>query len=277
MTWWSAAQCILSRSLRIGLGLLLLMTLSWLCFEAMSLASGNGSGRLYLGWFAALTGGGFASGVIWPRCTIWGALLITWTQSLFVYHQLAVSGEIEHPGRSTGGMVTWAIPTIFLVLFSPVPAAASWVGRRLRRKFLQRGEAADHGQVGEASRRAGVKGAEDTPPALDHGGADGRGPLHLADPVLPAPWLRVDADTAKKLANELARELGPGHVLAGVAAVGFARRDDCDDVIYQLHGHASQFAIVHLKWHRASRPEWPWATLFAGGDDLVAHCQSDRE
>lgn len=261
----------------MSLGLLLLSAMSWLCFEAMSLASGSGSGRLYLGWFAALTVAGFATGGLWPRCAIWGALLITWSQSAFVYSQLAASGEIAHPGRSTGGMVTWAIATTFLVLFSPVPAAASWVGMRLRRKFLQRGAAADLGDVGGVSRRAGVLGTEGAPEAGDHRGAEGRGPSHSADPALPAPWLRVDADTAQKLANQLVRELGPGHVLAGVAAVGFARRDDGDDVIYRLHGHASQFAIVHLTWHRESRPEWPWTTLFADGDDLVAHCQSERE
>lgn len=111
----------------------------------------------------------------------------------------------------------------------------------------------------------------------DHGGAEDLGPSHSADRVLPAPWLGVDADTAQKLANQLARELGPWHGFAGVAAVGFARRDDGDDVIYRLHGHASQFAIVHLTWHRASRPEWPSTTLFANGDDLVALCQSERE
>jgi hypothetical protein len=129
--------------MRIGLGLLCLIAMSGLCFGATALASGRGSGNLYLCWFGALTIAGFASGAMWPRCAIWGALLITWSQSLFVYLQLAASGEIAQPSRSTGGMVTWGIVTCFLIVFSPVPAAASSVGKRLRLKPAQQGAAAD--------------------------------------------------------------------------------------------------------------------------------------
>jgi hypothetical protein len=128
---------------RIGLGILLLATMSVLCFGASMLASGRGSGSLYLGWFGALTIAGFVSGAMWPRCAIWGALLTTWSQSLFVYLQLAASGEIAQPSRSTGGMVTWGIVTVFLFVFSPVPAAASWVGKKLRLKPAQHSAAAD--------------------------------------------------------------------------------------------------------------------------------------
>ena len=126
------------------------MTMSGLCFGVTALASGRGSGNLYLGWFGALTIAGFASGAVWPRCAIWGALLITWSQSLFVYLQLAASGEIAQPSRSTGGMVTWGIVTIFLLMFSPVPAAASWMGKRLRLKPAQQAAAAgDRPQAGD--------------------------------------------------------------------------------------------------------------------------------
>lgn len=129
--------------MRVGLGLLFLLALSGLCFGATALSSGRGSGNLYLGWFSALTVAGIASGAVWPRCAIWGGLLITWLQSLFVYLQLAASGEIAQPSRSTGGMVTWFIATVFLIAFSPVPAAASWMGKCLRLKPAQHGAAAD--------------------------------------------------------------------------------------------------------------------------------------
>jgi len=136
--------------MRIGLGVLLLMTMSGLCFGVTALASGRGSGNLYLCWFGALTIAGFASGAVWPRCAIWGALLITGSQSVFVYLQLAASGEIAQPSRSTGGMVTWGIVTAFLLMFSPVPAAASWVGKRLRLRRARQGPApAERPQAGD--------------------------------------------------------------------------------------------------------------------------------
>jgi hypothetical protein len=131
------------QSMRTGLGILFLAAMSALSFGASMLASGRGSGNLYLGWFGALTAAGFVCGVTWPRFAIWGALLITWSQSVFVYFHLAFSGEIAQPSRSTGGMVTWGIVTIFLFMFSPVPAVASWVGKRLRLKPAQQGAAAD--------------------------------------------------------------------------------------------------------------------------------------
>jgi hypothetical protein len=117
--------------------------MSALSYAVSMLASGRGSGNLYLGWFGALTAAGFVCGATWPRFAIRGALLMTWSQSLFVYFHLALSGEIAQPSRSTGGMVTWGIVTVFLFIFSPVPAVASWLGKRLHLKPAKQGAAAD--------------------------------------------------------------------------------------------------------------------------------------
>ncbi len=120
--------------MRVVLGIAFLPIASWLCWQAQDLFSGRGSGVLYLGWFSVLTLFGFLSTFVCRSTVVWGALLITWSQSLFVYWRLDAAGEIEHPSRSTGGGVEWVIVTAFLFLFSPVPAAVSWLGWRWSRK-----------------------------------------------------------------------------------------------------------------------------------------------
>jgi len=82
--------------MRSVLGIALLPVLSWLRFETTKLLSGHGEGVLYLGWFGALSLAGFLSAIVWPGCVIWGALLITWSQSILGYWHLDAAGEIEH-------------------------------------------------------------------------------------------------------------------------------------------------------------------------------------
>jgi hypothetical protein len=140
----------LSRAMRVVFKIALLLVVSWLCFEVTRLVSGHGEGVAYVGWFGALTLAGFLSAFAWPGCAVWGALLITWSQSGFVYWQLNAAGEIEHPKSSTGGMVAWSIVTFMLVMFSPVPALASLYGKFVRAKPAQQGAAAaDRPQAGD--------------------------------------------------------------------------------------------------------------------------------
>ncbi|MBL8728983.1 MAG: hypothetical protein JNM25_11170 [Planctomycetes bacterium] len=123
-------------------GIAMLVVLSLLCFGAALLALGHGEGLLYGIWFGSLVVAGFVSGWLCPRSVFWGAVLITWSQSAFVYWQLDAAGEIANPSSSTGGKAGWAIVTMLLVTFSPFPALASWFGRRIRRP-AQQGAAPD--------------------------------------------------------------------------------------------------------------------------------------
>jgi hypothetical protein len=121
--------------MRVVLGITFIPIASWLCWQAHDLFSGHGSGVLYLGWFGTLLIAGFVSGLAWPKAAIWGAVLITCGQSVFVYELLDSIGELQNPSRSTGGLVEWGIVTGFLVAFSPFPALASWLGCRLSRRW----------------------------------------------------------------------------------------------------------------------------------------------
>lgn len=95
----------------------------------------------------------------------------------------------------------------------------------------------------------------------------------MTQPRLPDGWTLMSGDEGVRWAQNLARELGPQHVLAGVTAVGFARRQDCDDVLFRLVGHRCTYALVHLTWRtwrEGANPKLPWTELCEREEDLVA-------
>lgn len=67
------------------------------------------------------------------------------------------------------------------------------------------------------------------------------------------------------MGRELRRELGREHPLAGVAVLALARRQDCDDVLFQLLDGSGSVAVVHLTWTQSAseRPPWPGTTLYS--------------
>lgn len=85
------------------------------------------------------------------------------------------------------------------------------------------------------------------------------------------PWVAIadlDWDGDKKNTHvvgwerQLAREVGPSHILFGRVAKLIARRFDTDDALFQLEG--SEVAEVHLTWARGQEPDprWPGAAIF---------------
>jgi hypothetical protein len=89
------------------------------------------------------------------------------------------------------------------------------------------------------------------------------------------PWDDIDETTARTLEQELRRDLAPAHPLAGINAIAIARRQDRDDVLFELDDNG--FAVVHLTWERASETEarWPLATIFRSRAALDAQLQQD--
>jgi hypothetical protein len=77
-------------------------------------------------------------------------------------------------------------------------------------------------------------------------------------------WLDPWSPTAPGLESELAREIGPGHVLAGRRAIAVGRRVDNDDVLFHLPDGPALLAVVHLTWtgQRERSPEWPATALY---------------
>jgi hypothetical protein len=94
------------------------------------------------------------------------------------------------------------------------------------------------------------------------------------------PWFPVPDAQAPLLVTELHRELAPSHVLYGATVKAIARRQDCDDVLFQVLAPHSQFAVVHLTFsgRAETSPQWPSTEIFASLDEFVRdRMQRDSE
>jgi hypothetical protein len=79
------------------------------------------------------------------------------------------------------------------------------------------------------------------------------------------PWYLLDAESASATERELARELGRDHQLYGKRVRAVARRQDCDDVLFELPDSGC-CAVVHLTWTKSPperNPSWPGTAVYA--------------
>ena len=92
------------------------------------------------------------------------------------------------------------------------------------------------------------------------------------------PWHPIaggcpDDSTAKELYSELCKN----HVLFGLKARPIARRQDCDDVLFELLDDSGRFAVVHLTY--AQRPEtdprWPETVIYTDWAQFVQTMTAD--
>jgi hypothetical protein len=75
------------------------------------------------------------------------------------------------------------------------------------------------------------------------------------------PWSAV-AHGDGALEQELRRELAPDHALFGRSVRAAARRQDRDDVLFELTD-TGECAVVHLTWTgRPERPPLPMTRMF---------------
>jgi hypothetical protein len=88
--------------------------------------------------------------------------------------------------------------------------------------------------------------------------------------------LRNDAAIARALEQQLQAELPPGHLLSGFRAFAIARRQDNDDVLFDLSD--GRFAIVHLGWsdNAAPDPAWPMTTVYATWNEVEERMTFDQ-
>jgi hypothetical protein len=81
------------------------------------------------------------------------------------------------------------------------------------------------------------------------------------------PWRRIRAvgiAAAALYESELKRELSPGHPLFGVPAAALGKRNDSDDVLFELRDGTGRVAVVHLTFcNHPEPPPWPQTTMFA--------------
>lgn len=85
------------------------------------------------------------------------------------------------------------------------------------------------------------------------------------------PWGPIASEQQREsLEQELSREIGPGHVLAGKTLHALARRGDRDDILVEATGLG--YAVVHLTWSgtRETSARRPRTELFSSIDEWKA-------
>ena len=85
----------------------------------------------------------------------------------------------------------------------------------------------------------------------------------------PAEFLEPWCAFNKNFATQLHRELSSDHVLYGATVRTIARREDCDDVLFEVMDREYQFAKVHLTW-QGMQPDghWPRTTLYKDWNEV---------
>jgi hypothetical protein len=73
-----------------------------------------------------------------------------------------------------------------------------------------------------------------------------------------------DLAVEKELSAELYRELCQRHELYGIKVRPIARRQDCDDYLFELLDGSGRFAVVHLTFgqHPEPDPLWPSTEIY---------------
>lgn len=69
---------------------------------------------------------------------------------------------------------------------------------------------------------------------------------------LPEPWFWTDIDFTK----QLRKEISLFHVLFFKRTKSIAKREDCDDVLFQLRNN--KYAVVHLTWQNQAHQDTRW-------------------
>lgn len=82
---------------------------------------------------------------------------------------------------------------------------------------------------------------------------------------LPEPWYWDATD----LTTQLTIELSPTHILKNVSGKSIARRQDMDDVLFELKDVENRYAVVHLTWSRhPQEAPFPMTQLYKDWNDL---------
>jgi hypothetical protein len=78
-------------------------------------------------------------------------------------------------------------------------------------------------------------------------------------------------------AKELHDEVSESHVLFGIKTRSVARRQDCDDVLFELLDGSGRFAVVHLTYarHPELGPRWPETVVYGDWTEFLTVMNAD--
>jgi hypothetical protein len=87
------------------------------------------------------------------------------------------------------------------------------------------------------------------------------------------PWFAVNDP---RLVDELRREVPRGHVLSDLPVVARARRQDRDEVLFEILDGSRRVAQVHLTYQAEVDPRWPQTKVFPTDAEWAASMASDN-
>jgi hypothetical protein len=93
-------------------------------------------------------------------------------------------------------------------------------------------------------------------------------PIDIPD-VLPVPWHWDNRD----LTIQLRREMPVDHILSNKKLKSIGRRQDNDDVLFELENDKYKYAVVHLTWaqKRLMDNKYPTIRLYKDWNDLYVN------
>lgn len=85
------------------------------------------------------------------------------------------------------------------------------------------------------------------------------------------PWIAISDRGRIAYEHELSLELTPDHPLFGVRVTAWARTCVGDDILFQLHEHHAELAVVHLTFtgRKEHDGRWPTVTFYSNLDHWV--------
>src|SRR4028119_1395707 len=87
------------------------------------------------------------------------------------------------------------------------------------------------------------------------------------------PWYKFEK-VETVFAEQLCMEVSPKHVLFNKKVKAIAKRQDNDDILFEVLDDENKFAVVHLTWKQRNEedPRYPKTRLFKNWIDLYNEC-----
>ena len=93
------------------------------------------------------------------------------------------------------------------------------------------------------------------------------------------PWYPLQSNE-EYFDEELCREISEVHPLYKIKTKAIARREDCDDVLFELENYVNKYAVVHLTWSRKmENSDFPSTTFYKNFKEWIETCmlEDNRE
>src|ERR1051325_5049860 len=97
--------------------------------------------------------------------------------------------------------------------------------------------------------------------------------------VLPEGWIRASGERARRLVDELQRELSTDHALSSVPVETLAYDGASDDVLFRRLDNPARFVVIHLTWSGSTEidPCWPHIVFEGSFEEFVAYDSQHRD